>query len=229
MKKFSLAAPFLFLISGCAVQTRNSAELMELKHQIVELQKVQGTQSAKLDEINQRLTLMVTEEKNHQGASTQVSPSNLEVVLKKAEPIALMIPPPQKTTVTGVEKLYAQVLDLAKRDQLPALQKNAYLMLKGYKESPLTNNALFVLGKKYFDKGQFLKAAEEFENLYKTFPDGNKAISALYHLGLCYKKLGKPNEAEEAFQNIASVYPGSHEAKLAQNELAVEKSTGNEE
>ena len=92
-------------------------------------------------------------------------------------------------------------------------------MLKNYKESPLTNNALFLLAETQYERGQFSQGAIQFEKLYKTYPDGNKAVAALYRLGLCYEKMGHPSEAKEAWQNVITVYPGSAEAIDAEKKL----------
>ena len=70
-----------------------------------------------------------------------------------------------------------------------------------------------------FERGQVAQAASQFEKLYKTYPDGNKAVAALYRLGLCYEKMGHENEAKEAFQNVMTVYPGSWEALESEKRL----------
>jgi len=121
---------------------------------------------------------------------------------------------------TGPEKLFRLAFADSKKPQVGALEKDVEAMLRSYRESPLTNNALFLLAETLYNRGQFAKSAGQFERLYKLFPDGNKAVSALYRLGLCYKKMGRNNEANEAFQNIISVYPGSREAQDSQKQLA---------
>ncbi len=92
-------------------------------------------------------------------------------------------------------------------------------MLKNYKDSPLTNNALYIYAETLYEQGNYAKSAEEFEKLYKLFPDGNKAVAALYKLALSYQKLGHPTEAQEAFENILTVYPGSREALDAEKQI----------
>jgi tol-pal system protein YbgF len=203
------------ILSGCAAQTRSGGDdMFEVKHELAEIHRNQGAQSAKIEELNHKLLLLADTK-----TQTPVEPKPIEALttVPKVPDMPVVV---AKTDLTGAERLYRQVLADLKQGKVAVAQKNVSLMMKGYKESPWTNNALFLVGENLFDHGQYLKAAEQYETLYKIFPDGNKAVSALYKLGVCYEKLGKPDEAHDAFQNVVGVYPGSQEAQMAQKKIS---------
>ena len=217
-----------FVFVGCSTESKPiTNDLAEVKREMLELHRNQGSQAAAIEELNHKL-LVLSDSKRPSSenniAMVPLVPPDATLPTEKKPPITTGTEAGQSSS-SGAEKLYAQAVLSAKKDQMATLQKSVTLLLKGYKESPWTNNALYLLGEKLFQKGQYLKAAEQFENLYKTFPDGNKAVSALYQLGVCYQKLGKPNEATEAFQNVVAVYPGSREARLAQKEISIENNS----
>ncbi len=223
MKSTSISWLLLIFLVGCATQTKPSTDLVEAKREILELQRIQGSQAAQIEELNHKILVLVesrTQDKAPPPVAPIVSEAPAETPVAPPDQMQVTTSPLVDKNSTGAERLYAQAVASAKKDQMSSLQKSVSLLLKGYKESPWTNNALFLLGEKLFEKGQYLKAAEQYETLYKNFPDGNKAVSALYQLGVCYQKLGKPNEAHEAFQNVVAVYPGSREASLAQKEIS---------
>lgn len=209
----------IFSLMGCATTRSQDVEVGQLKKQILELQKVQGFQSNKIDELNNKLVLL--SEKKTVGAP-EPSPSLAPLAELKERPASSPVPL-EVVPVGNAEKLYVQLQGYAKGGQYKEMQKIGDALLKNFRMSPWTNDAIFMMGETYYEKGHYLNAAEQFEKLYKNYPDGNKAVSSLYALGLCYEKLGKPNEATEAYQNIIAIYPGSREAlKAAQNLQALE-------
>lgn len=235
-----LGVSFL-LLEGCGTPAVSPAEFADFKKQIIELQKAQGVQSARIDELNNKIMLMKDRIDQH---SDNGSPESLN-----AAPIPTTVPPPvtaappplpvtasatapaaasgdQNSQASGPDKIYGQALQDARKPQLTFLERDVDLMLKNYRESPLTNNALFLLGETQFERGQFAQGATQFERLYKAYPDGNKAVAALYRLGLCYEKMGHANEAREAYQNVMTVYPGSAEAVDAEKRLRASGAKG---
>jgi tol-pal system protein YbgF len=218
--KLAAAIIFAWHLAGCAVPSSKNQDTTELKQQILELQKTAGTQAARIEELNNKILLLT--DRIDGGAETSMSArpaQGTQTVPKKKSGPAVAIPEAGVKEMKGVERLYYQAQSDAQLGQMTSLQRNVELMLKGYKESPLTINALFLLGETFYEQKQYLKAAEQFDRLYKTFPDGNKAVPALFKLGLCYEQLGKTNEAKQAFNNVVSIYPGSREAMLAEKHI----------
>jgi len=246
---FILSSVFLGFLAGCSTAKRPASvssladdSNQALKTQILELQKSQSEQSSKIEELNNKILML----SGQAGKSTpaqapksdlapppaQGAPPAAAAVVPVApvaeetnvKPLAPVPAPPRegakpKKGITAVEKLYQQVVMNSKNAKLDLAGRDVNLMLKQFKNSPLTNNALYLYAETLYERGNYAKSAGEFERLYKLFPDGNKAVAALYKLALSYQKLGHPTEAQEAFENIVTVYPGSREALDAQNQI----------
>ena len=214
----------VLLFSGaCASNSVTPQEVAELKQQVINLQKTQGIQNNRIEELNNKILLLkdkIDNKEMNNGSSSEAPLPIPPAVTASENPIPVPVISAPAREKDGPEKLYEQALQDLKKPQLSFLEHTVDQMLKNYKDSPLTNNALFLLAKAEFDHGQFSQGATQFEKLYKTYPDGNKAVAALFQLGLCYKKMGHFNEAKEAFQNVITVYPGSAEASAAEKELA---------
>lgn len=80
-------------------------------------------------------------------------------------------------------------------------------------DHPNADNATYWRGECYFAKGEFSRAAEQFEGVAARFPLGNKVPDALYKLGLTYKKLGLEPKAKTAFEKLQKDYPRSDAAR----------------
>ncbi len=302
MKSASLIISLLAL-TGCATSPPHKNDDGELKKQVINLQKIMGNQTNRLEELNNKILMLSDRidgdhgDKDTYRAANQTGQNRVSEMtsmsMKKAmapvnnpaipqeiarqiarspppeepddeEPAIQRSVPPEKTAalenkpfditdpikpkepiegivvskeegqiqqssgptqsvrkyrIKGVHKLYQRAQDQARAGHIHVLERTVELMLKGHKESPLTNNALFLLGETLLDRQQYTKAAAQFERLYKNYPDGNKAVSALFELGICYEKLGKKGQAREVFQDLISIYPGSKEAELAEKRL----------
>lgn len=59
------------------------------------------------------------------------------------------------------------------------------------------------------NRGDFGRAAEEWEKLISQFPDDPRRDRAFYYRGLCLLKVNKPAEAAAAFQALLETYPRS--------------------
>lgn len=213
MQRILIFGTGLLCLEACATSDKPSGEVVELRRQVLELQKVEGRHASQIEEINNKILVLsdrIDGSKNLSATPTAPAAS--------APTVAAM--PSSEQQEGGAERLFAQAINDAKKNQVASLQKDVDMMFKGYKDSPLTNNALFLLGETFYNRKDYDRAAEQFEKLYKNFPDGNKAVSALYQLGLCFQKMGKTQEAKEAFENVMNIYPGSREAQEAQKQLS---------
>jgi len=263
--RFLKFAILILFLTGCSsVHSKNDTDdesPQALKRQILELQKSQTAQAAKIEELNNKILMLkdqvqappqvvgpVAQSQGMQSPSVQsphpvqdpnpkadvglppqeeatreaTIPPPVEMKVDPLSPVAA--PSPKKVVtkpkfLTPVEKLYRQVVINSKKQKLDEAGREVNLMLKQYRSSPLTNNALYLYAETLYERENYVKSAEEFEKLYKLFPDGNKAVAALYKLGMSYQKMGHPSEAQETFQNIVSVYPGSREALDAENQI----------
>ncbi|MDZ4677142.1 MAG: tetratricopeptide repeat protein [Oligoflexia bacterium] len=200
----------MLALTGCMTRGSRvtSPDQIQIKNQVLELQKIQGKQAATIEELNNKILLL----------KDQLDNGKTVPVITTAP-----APAPEKnpaSNLSGQERLWARALANAKKPELYDLQKDVEILLKSYKSSPITNNALYLLAHTFYERGNFTQAALKFEQLYKNYPDGNKAVASLYKLGLCYQKLGRKDEAREALHNVVALYPGSREATQSEAYLA---------
>jgi len=210
IKKVFFILPVLIVAAGCANTRTSSNDFSEMKRQLAEIQKNQGRQASQIDELNNKILLLADRMESREGTQKVAVAKPVPPVLKQAKGEVLK----------GDSKIYEMAMRDLKNQSFDQFEKRVDLLAKGYKESPLTNNAIYLMGESQFKRGQYGKAAQTFEKLYSVSPDGNRAVSALYFLGNSYEKLGRIQEAKEAFQSIISIYPGSREAAQSAKKIA---------
>jgi TolA-binding protein len=72
---------------------------------------------------------------------------------------------------------------------------------------------MFWRGECYFAKGDYSRAADQFEGVTARFPAGSKVPDALLKLGMSRQKLGEPVKAKEAFDRLTQLFPQSDAAR----------------
>jgi tol-pal system protein YbgF len=80
-------------------------------------------------------------------------------------------------------------------------------------DHPYSDNAMYWRGECYFARGDYRRAAEQFEGVMARFPAGDKVPDALLKLGMTQQKLGNPAKAKECFDRLAQLYPDSDAAR----------------
>lgn len=194
-----------FYLTGCALGQQQS----DLKKQMVELQKTVSKQANTIDELNNKIYLLSDRVDHFEKPKTNpvlpAAPATKPVAAVPAKP--------------GDLQIYDMALKDLKNNATDSFAKKVELLVKGFKNSPLTNNALYLLGQHHYNNKKYFEASKVFERLYSLSPDGNRAVSALYMLGLNYQKQNRIQESKEAYQTVINIYPGSQEAVDAQKNL----------
>ena len=93
-----------------------------------------------------------------------------------------------------------------------ALEAFAAFLVK-WPDHPNADNAMYWRGESYYAKGEYARAAEEFEGATLRFPLGNKVPDCLLKLGLCQRKLGNEEKAKAYFERLAREFPRSEAAR----------------
>jgi len=93
-----------------------------------------------------------------------------------------------------------------------ALDAFAGFLVK-WPDHPNADNAMYWRGECYFAKGEFARAAEEFEGTIARFPLGNKVPDAILKLGICQQKLGNAGKAKTYFDRLLRDFPRSEAAR----------------
>jgi tol-pal system protein YbgF len=93
-----------------------------------------------------------------------------------------------------------------------ALEAFAAFLVR-WPDHPNADNAMYWRGESYYAKGEYARAAEEFEGATLRFPLGNKVPDCLLKLGFCQQKLGNASKAKTYFDRLTHDFPRSEAAR----------------
>ncbi|HVH47398.1 MAG TPA: tol-pal system protein YbgF [Labilithrix sp.] len=111
------------------------------------------------------------------------------------------------------KKSYEAALALATSKQYDRALEALAAFLVRYPDHPYAENALYWRGECYFARGEYLRAAEQFEAVLARFGGGNKAPDALLKIGVSHERLGSSDRAREYWERLRRDYPRSDAAK----------------
>ncbi len=118
---------------------------------------------------------------------------------------SVLDPEAKRTYERGLSQVQGKQLD-------KGLDTLAGFLVK-WPDHPYAENAMYWRGEAYYAKGDYLKAAEQFEAVVARFNGGSKAPDALLKLGMCHDKLGAPQRAQEYWDRLRNEYPKSDAAR----------------
>jgi len=95
--------------------------------------------------------------------------------------------------------------------------------LDDYPEHKLAGNAAYWLGEAHYAKGDYEKAALEFDKAIKKYPASEKTPAAMLKEAFSLDKLGMKKEARALLEDLVSTYPKAQEVKKARERLKVLK------
>jgi tol-pal system protein YbgF len=104
---------------------------------------------------------------------------------------------------------YEAALVLVRSKQYDKALDALTTFLVRYPDHPYVENATYWRGECFYAKGEYARAAEQFEGVMARFPYGNKAPDALLKLGLCQQRLGSQEQAQKTFGELRDRYPKS--------------------
>jgi tol-pal system protein YbgF len=91
-------------------------------------------------------------------------------------------------------------------DELTAFQNK-------WPNHPYAENATYWRGECLYATGQYLRAAEQFENVLNRYGGGKKGPDALLKLGFCHDRLGASDRAREYWDRLRRDFPHSDAVK----------------
>ncbi|MCP4631576.1 MAG: tetratricopeptide repeat protein [candidate division Zixibacteria bacterium] len=104
---------------------------------------------------------------------------------------------------TQQKSLDGKANDANKRVYEEAIKK-ASKVLTFHPESKYVDDALYLIGKSYFNMEEWHKAERKFKELIVNFPESEFAVESAYLLGVCHVNLDNYNQAEESLREIIS-------------------------
>ncbi len=148
-----------------------------------------------------------------------------------AAPQPMSSTPPKKQKLgaslpEGEKAIYLRLVESYRKADIKATYKYRDLMLKNYAKSAYADNALYLAGLLDYQRGRVAEALENFGELIKRYPNGNKRPAALYAKSVAYSKLNLPQISKQLLEEITRVYPGSPESQRAWIDLRLKGSKG---
>ncbi len=111
------------------------------------------------------------------------------------------------------KKAYDAAIGLVNGRQYDRAQEALSAFLLRWPDHPYAENALYWRGESYYARGEYLRAAEQFESVLTRAGSGNKAPDALLKIGMCHDRLGATERAKEYWERLRRDYPRSDAAK----------------
>jgi tol-pal system protein YbgF len=127
-------------------------------------------------------------------------------------PIRANAPPPSALSPEA-RRAYDAALSLVNAHQYDQALDAFAAFLVRWPDHPNADNAMYWRGECYYAKGEYARAAEEFEGATLRFPLGNKVPDCLLKLGLCQQKLGNQEKAKTYFDRLSHDFPRSEAAR----------------
>ncbi|MEO7328765.1 MAG: tetratricopeptide repeat protein [Minicystis sp.] len=110
---------------------------------------------------------------------------------------------------------YDRAYDLYKSKSWDKAIEGLNGFLSKYPENPAAESVNFLRGECYFGKGEHRRAAEQFEAVASSFPQGARAADALLRAAQAYGRAGDKVAADAAKKKLLSNYPASDAARKA--------------
>jgi len=88
-----------------------------------------------------------------------------------------------------------------------------------FPDSPLADNALYMIGECLFSQKKFDRAIEQYDDLIINYPKSDAHATAYYKKGLALVELKKNDEAIAVLTLLISKHPLEEEAKKAQQKI----------
>ena len=92
---------------------------------------------------------------------------------------------------------YEAAADLVKKKQYDKALEAFNAFLVKYPGDANADNAMYWRGECYYAKGEYARAAEQFEGVIARFPEGNKVADAMLKLGLSQSRMGEREKAQK--------------------------------
>lgn len=123
------------------------------------------------------------------------------------------------------KNLYLEGLEAIKvnRDHVKGLE-TLRLFLKLYNDHELADNAQYWIGEAHYDRGEWDRAAIEFNRVVKNYPKADKVPAALLKQAFSFEKMDDKETSLMILEKLIKDYPKSSEAKEAKKHLNKDQS-----
>src|SRR5262249_43730780 len=123
------------------------------------------------------------------------------------------------STTTPAADLYRRGVEQLKAGATDAAVLTFYDLVATYPESPLRENAQYLVADVYFKQKDWRGARGGLEGLIAAVRRGEKVPDALLKMGLCQKELGDSARAKRTWERVVREHPSSAAARQARSLL----------
>lgn len=188
-----------------------SAKMAELDKKIILLsEEISSVSAAKIEELENRLSLLVEAYKDLHAQIKAIETMSLRVTQKtKKGPEPTFSPASAVSLVSSPEyDLYQQALQIFNKRQYEEAIALFNNLLKHYPDGQYAANANYWIGECYYAINDFASAINAFKKVL-TFKHNQKGDDAQNKIALCLLKMGRSLEAKAEFKKLVERYPAS--------------------
>ncbi len=91
--------------------------------------------------------------------------------------------------------------------------------LQYYSQTALAGNAQFYIGETYYRQNQFERAIQEYDRVFKDYPESNKVAGALLKKGYAQLELNQRDQGVQTLRALVERFPRAEEARWARRRL----------
>lgn len=141
-------------------------------------------------------------EKSQNADREKQDQNNLSQQPNKAQ--SLPSQPQSPNQAGGQSQAYVSQVNAQQRTQYEDAIKKASKVLKYHPNSSWADDALWLIGKSYYNMGDYVLADRKFKELVTNYSKSKFADESYYFMGLCQINLGHNDNALSAFQSIGN-------------------------
>lgn len=145
----------------------------------------------------------------------QSTPARLDPIPEPAAEAETAAQDPSTPQAATPKALFEDAFAALRRGDYDRAEQGFNDFLGRYRDDPLASNAQYWLGRTYFVRRDYGRAAGAFLAGYQDYPDGEKAADSLLDLGVTLIELDQKQDACAAFDQLRQSFPNAS-ARLIQ-------------
>jgi TolA-binding protein len=127
--------------------------------------------------------------------------------------------PARSARLHADQAAFSEILTQYQLEKSALLEERVNRFVSQFPESPLSDNAVYLLSLRLLEESQNDRAESLLRQLLRDRPTSSKAPAARLNLALLQLRRGQAAEAKGTLNKVRETYPGSVEAFRAQLEL----------
>jgi len=203
-----------------------NTKLMETDNRIIVLsEEVSSISAAKIEELENRLTLLIEAYKDLHARTDALEVQPVRTITRSSNPkprtdATFSTSSASELLQTSVEyDLYQKALRIFNERNYKQARVLFFDVLKQYPTGEYADDATYWIGESFYLQGDFASAVAHFQKVH-TFNDSPKSDDAQLKVALSYLKLGHTEKAKNELKKLISRYPASEYIPRAKGYLA---------